>query len=121
MPTMCNRRADRLAIVTMIVGFLIGMYAQCPTRSAHANPPSLEPGERCLTKPVKVKSFVVSRKSLVRSLATEKSERRCAGYLGECAKRVARAAKPEPGWKIAGRWFLTGTAVTIAFIVGLTL
>jgi hypothetical protein len=38
-----------------------------------------------------------------------------------CSDTLVEARKPEPGWRIAGRWGLIGVSVGAAFVAGLLL
>ena len=115
-----SRRSDVCMLVASVVGLLIAVYATCPP-PARADTQTLRIGEQCVDRPVEVPSLVVSATSAAMRLVDARAAMRCAGALSECTRRVIRATRPEPQWRVAVRWTLTGIAIGGAFALGVAL
>lgn len=130
---MSDRKHTRLMVSFAIAGLFMAYFAQCGP--AHADPMMLPEGTTIVPPPDGHKNYkpqaktvtldathyLLTRPMLDRANAAAETSRRLTGQLMDCTRRVVRVTKPEPGWRIAGRWAIIGGAVTGAFIGGLML
>ena len=109
-------------VIIAVLGLLMAGYATC-TPNAHADSMLLPrgttiqiPGQPLVT--LDATHYVVTRPELDRANAAAATSARLTRQLTACTRTVVRVTRPEPGWRIAGRWALIGGAVVGAFVAG---
>jgi hypothetical protein len=113
----------------LLIGALVVAYTACST-PAYADD-GAEPvlpagtvcqlprdGERVALPDLR---FAVTRTTVDTCNAAHEMNRRLTRDLLACSGTLAERTKPEPGWRVAGKWALWGISVGAAFALGATL
>lgn len=112
----------RRALTLIAIGLLVAGLSTC--RPAYGEPRRLPEGTIVIVpgqsgSRLSGPRYLVTRSELERAIARDEVATRLETALVECSRSVVRATRPEPGWRIAGRWTAIGLAVGGAFVAGL--
>ena len=109
-------------VVAAILGLLLSLYSvRCPP--AYADAMKLPAGSVVIPKdklPVTLDltHFLVTRSQANNANAAAATSRRLTAQLVDCTRQVVRVTRPEPQWRVAVRWTVTGLALGLSFWAG---